>query len=117
MRLPAHAVKVAVSETLRAAELQREGRWIDDKDAEEGRYETGHQPGGAPGDRRVGVVWHTQGSSKSLTMAFYAGRIIHESAMEMSTVAPKWFSVTFDDGPEQCCPARAIRSNSSSLTA
>ena len=23
------------------------------------------------GDRRVGVVWHTQGSGKSLTMAFY----------------------------------------------
>ncbi len=29
-----------------------------------------------PGDRRVGVVWHTQGSGKSLTMAFYAGRVI-----------------------------------------
>lgn len=27
------------------------------------------------GDRRVGVVWHTQGSGKSLTMAFYAGRL------------------------------------------
>ncbi|MBK8540094.1 MAG: IS256 family transposase [Ardenticatenia bacterium] len=35
----------------------------------------------------------------------------------LSTVAPKWFSVTFDDGPEQCCPVRASRSNSSSLTA
>ena len=38
-----------------------------------GRYESGQQPGGAPGDRRIGVVWHTQGSGKSLTMAFYAG--------------------------------------------
>jgi len=28
------------------------------------------------GDRRVGVVWHTQGSGKSLTMAFYAGKMI-----------------------------------------
>jgi len=27
----------------------------------------GSAPGGAPGDRRVGVVWHTQGSGKSLT--------------------------------------------------
>jgi type I restriction enzyme R subunit len=26
------------------------------------------------GDRKVGVVWHTQGSGKSLTMTFYAGR-------------------------------------------
>ncbi len=28
------------------------------------------------GDRRCGVVWHTQGSGKSLTMSFYAGKII-----------------------------------------
>jgi type I restriction enzyme R subunit len=28
------------------------------------------------GDRRCGVVWHTQGSGKSLTMAFYAGKLI-----------------------------------------
>lgn len=30
------------------------------------------------GDRRAGVVWHTQGSGKSLTMVFYAGRVIQE---------------------------------------
>ena len=34
--------------------------------------DTGPKPS-APGDRRVGVVWHTQRSGKSLTMAFYAG--------------------------------------------
>jgi type I restriction enzyme R subunit len=28
------------------------------------------------GDRRAGVVWHTQGSGKSLSMVFYAGKII-----------------------------------------
>ena len=39
-----------------------------------------------PGDRRIGVVWHTQGSGKSLTMAFYAGRIIREPTMENPTV-------------------------------
>ncbi len=38
------------------------------------------------GDRRCGVVWHTQGSGKSLTMAFYAGRIVVEPAMENPTV-------------------------------
>ncbi|HET6204504.1 MAG TPA: HsdR family type I site-specific deoxyribonuclease [Planctomycetota bacterium] len=38
------------------------------------------------GDRRVGVVWHTQGSGKSLTMTFYAGRIIREPAMENPTL-------------------------------
>jgi len=38
------------------------------------------------GDRKVGVVWHTQGSGKSLTMAFYAGRIILHPAMENPTL-------------------------------
>lgn len=28
------------------------------------------------GDKRAGVIWHTQGSGKSLSMAFYAGKII-----------------------------------------
>ncbi|HEX5166098.1 MAG TPA: type I restriction endonuclease subunit R, partial [Thermomicrobiales bacterium] len=38
------------------------------------------------GDRRVGVVWHTQGSGKSLSMVFYAGRIIRHPAMENPTI-------------------------------
>jgi type I restriction enzyme R subunit len=38
------------------------------------------------GDRRVGVVWHTQGSGKSLTMAFYAGKIIQHPAMANPTL-------------------------------
>ncbi|HLS79941.1 MAG TPA: type I restriction endonuclease subunit R [Steroidobacter sp.] len=79
-----HAVQVAVRETLRAAELHRIGYPIEDDP--EGRFEAGREPGGKPGDRRVGVVWHTQGSGKSLTMAFYAGRIIREPAMENPTV-------------------------------
>ena len=78
-----HAVQVAVRETLRAAELHRLGYPTDE---ERGRYEAGRQPGGKPGDRRVGVVWHTQGSGKSLTMAFYAGRIIREPAMANPTL-------------------------------
>jgi type I restriction enzyme R subunit len=28
------------------------------------------------GDRRAGVVWHTQGSGKSLTMVFYSGKLV-----------------------------------------
>jgi type I restriction enzyme R subunit len=76
-----HAVQVAVGETLRAADLARGSRT-----AEPGRYEAGQHPGGSQGDRRVGVVWHTQGSGKSLTMAFYAGRIIREPAMQNPTI-------------------------------
>ena len=78
-----HAVRVAVGETLRAAELHRAAGAVAEP---EGRYEAGRKPGGKLGDRRVGVVWHTQGSGKSLTMAFYAGRIIREPAMENPTL-------------------------------
>ncbi len=73
-----HAVRMAVSETLRAARISQAARG-ENKDPY-GRH------GGDPGDRRVGVVWHTQGSGKSLTMVFYAGRIIRELAMENPTV-------------------------------
>ena len=74
-----HAVQAAVSETLRATDLQQTSRR---NTREHGRYE----PGGGPGDRRIGVVWHTQGSGKSLTMAFYAGRIVREPGMGNPTI-------------------------------
>ena len=73
-----HAVQVAVAETLRAAKLRDL--------ASDVRNESGRKPGGALGDRRIGVVWHTQGSGKSLTMAFYAGAIIREPAMANPTI-------------------------------
>jgi type I restriction enzyme R subunit len=55
-----HAVRRAVAETTRASS--------------------------AGGDRRVGVVWHTQGSGKSLSMLFYARKLILEAAMENPTL-------------------------------
>ncbi len=79
-----HAVETAVAETLRAAEAQRVSSAREPVTL--GRYESGRKPGGKPGDRRIGVVWHTQGSGKSLTMAFYAGRIVREPAMANPTV-------------------------------
>jgi len=65
-----HAVQRAVGQTLRATTPPH------------------HSAGGESdmGDQRVGVVWHTQGSGKSLTMAFYAGRIIREPKMDNPTV-------------------------------
>ena len=78
-----HAVQTAVLETTRASALRHELKWVAEPDK---KYEIGRQPGGYPGDRRIGVVWHTQGSGKSLTMAFYAGRIIREPAMENPTI-------------------------------
>ncbi|TVR19417.1 MAG: type I restriction endonuclease subunit R [Anaerolineaceae bacterium] len=38
------------------------------------------------GDQRVGVVWHTQGSGKSLSMLFYGGKIIQHPAMKNPTL-------------------------------
>src|SRR5690554_2530716 len=38
------------------------------------------------GDRKVGVVWHTQGSGKSLSMVFYSGQIITHPQMENPTI-------------------------------
>ncbi len=70
-----HAVNVAVAETLRAAQY-----------SEVGQDGILSHKGGDPGDRRIGVVWHTQGSGKSLTMAFYAGRVIREPAMANPTI-------------------------------
>jgi type I restriction enzyme R subunit len=55
-----HAVKAAIEETVRAS--------------------------GKTGDRRAGVVWHTQGSGKSFSMAFYAGRIARNAEMQNPTV-------------------------------
>ncbi len=67
-----HAVEMALRETLRAVGLRE--------------VDPGQQAGGERADGRVGVVWHTQGSGKSLTMAFYAGCIIRELAMRNPTV-------------------------------
>ena len=51
-----HAVETAVLETLRAVALREEARKVAEP---AGRYETDGRPGGDPGDRRIGVVWHT----------------------------------------------------------
>ena len=75
-----HAVNVAIEETLRAC--------IPGPTAKEddGVYFSRKLKHGKPGDKRVGVVWHTQGSGKSLTMAFYAGRVIVHPYMENPTL-------------------------------
>lgn len=55
-----HAVRKAVTATVRAS-----------------------QPSG---DKRIGVVWHTQGSGKSILMTLFTGRVIVEPAMENPTI-------------------------------
>ncbi|MGC9965521.1 MAG: type I restriction endonuclease subunit R [Syntrophobacteraceae bacterium] len=77
-----HAVNIAITETLRAARLGVEDKALEPQSG----FYARRNPNGELGDRRVGVVWHTQGSGKSLTMAFYAGRAILHSAMENPTI-------------------------------
>jgi type I restriction enzyme R subunit len=38
------------------------------------------------GDKRAGVIWHTQGSGKSLLMAFYAGQLVRNPDMANPTL-------------------------------
>ena len=68
-----HAVNAAVEETVRASGL------ADANSSFRAR-------GGKPGDRRAGVVWHTQGSGKSFSMLFYAARVVRHPAMQNPTL-------------------------------
>ena len=77
-----HAVSVALEETLRACAAATG----DEQKEPSGGYYVRRMPGGSVGDKRVGVVWHTQGSGKSLTMAFYAGRLVGHPAMENPSI-------------------------------
>jgi len=40
----------------------------------------------AHGDRRIGVIWHTQGSGKSLSMVFYAGKLVISQELSNPTI-------------------------------
>jgi type I restriction enzyme R subunit len=79
---PFHAVNVALEQTLRACDVIQKGQVAERRSG----YFTRTPVDCAPGDHRVGVIWHTQGSGKSLTMAFYAGRVISHPLMENPTV-------------------------------
>ena len=80
-----HAVNAAVEETVRASGMEAEDEGGGLKEPE-GRYWAGAMKGGKPGDRRAGVVWHTQGSGKSYSMLFYAARVIRHPSMKNPTL-------------------------------
>ncbi|EIC30867.1 type I restriction endonuclease subunit R [Methylomicrobium album] len=75
-----HAVNLAVESTVRAAAQ------IQDMAEDPANYGLPSVRDQKPGDRRAGVIWHTQGSGKSLLMAFYAGRLVKHLAMENPTL-------------------------------
>lgn len=66
-----YAVNAAVTSTLRAASEATPG--VAETPESYGVAGVKNQP---PGDRKAGVVWHTQGSGKSLSMVFYTGKIV-----------------------------------------
>lgn len=67
-----YAVNAAVASTLRAADMG-EALLIQENPASYGLPGVTQQP---RGDKKAGVVWHTQGSGKSLSMVFYTGKIV-----------------------------------------
>ncbi len=80
-----YAVNRAVESTLRAADFSSKKEAISDTLRESpesyGLPGVKKQPAG---DRKGGVVWHTQGSGKSLSMVFYTGKIV--LAMDNPTI-------------------------------
>ena len=67
-----YAVNKAVESTLRAADLSGVRRTAENP----GNYGLPTVQDQPQGDRKAGVVWHTQGSGKSLSMVFYTGKIV-----------------------------------------
>ncbi len=75
-----HAVKKAIESTIRAA---TPWQGVRENPANYGLPSVKSQ---AQGDKRAGVIWHTQGSGKSLLMAFYAGQLVKHPAMANPTL-------------------------------
>jgi type I restriction enzyme R subunit len=79
-----HAVNMAIEQTVRAASAVGASHRLAQE--ERGTYKTSQPRDAKPGDHRIGVIWHTQGSGKSLTMAFYAGRMALHPDMQNPTI-------------------------------
>ena len=75
-----HAVREAVRATVIAASSPAKGVL----EVREERATYGKEV--KPGSRKAGVVWHTQGSGKSITMACYAGKLLQQAQMKNPTL-------------------------------
>jgi len=87
-----HAVNQALASTLIACGIEAApdvlySRFVEVEAADPFRVaEPQAEYGSRFGDRRAGVVWHTQGSGKSLSMVFFASKVIRHPAMENPTI-------------------------------
>ena len=107
-----HAVNAAVLETVRASGMDESGMMGDNH----GTYWAGRMHDGKQGDRRAGVVWHTQGSGKSFSMLFYAARVVRHAAMQNPTLVVLTDRNDLDDqlfGQFQRCSDSRARSATS----
>lgn len=68
-----YAVNKAVEQTVRASGIASVDSMVCEDPKAYGLPAASDQP---QGDRKAGVVWHTQGAGKSLSMVFYAGKIV-----------------------------------------
>lgn len=71
-----YAVNAAVLSTIRASNANTESQSAEVAIHQQGRSKLELVQQQALGDRKAGVVWHTQGSGKSLSMVFYTGKIV-----------------------------------------
>ncbi|MGP1395451.1 MAG: type I restriction endonuclease subunit R [Inquilinaceae bacterium] len=80
-----HAVTKAVESTVRALAINRAAPppGLREDPATFGLPDVRNHP---RGDKRIGVIWHTQGSGKSLLMAFYAGQLVRHPELENPTI-------------------------------
>lgn len=77
------AVNKAIQSTIRAASAPSPRHFIAEHPSVYDLPNVDQQP---LGDRRAGVVWHTQGSGKSLSMVFYAGKLVLSESMSNPTI-------------------------------
>ncbi|WP_302885506.1 type I restriction endonuclease subunit R [Acinetobacter sp. Z1] len=71
-----YAVNAAVLSTIRASNANTESQSAEVAIHQQGRSKQELVQQQALGDKKAGVVWHTQGSGKSLSMVFYTGKIV-----------------------------------------
>ena len=71
-----YAVNAAVLSTIRASAVNSDSKSAEAAMQVQGRSKQELVQQQAVGDRKAGVVWHTQGSGKSLSMVFYTGKIV-----------------------------------------
>lgn len=74
-----HAVRAAVEATVVASRKVPDGNGIEEPRAD-------YHKKVKPGSGKAGVVWHTQGSGKSISMVCYAGKLMAQPQMNNPTI-------------------------------